>query len=168
MHSSVIRAFVKKDGFMCSEISSAIFRKREKIFESKVFGVEDEAQKISIDVSNYSLLHLVVKDGNDGTNEDHADWADAKLITNSNEVIFLSDIEPINWMQGWDDLGKDKSVGGNSLTIKGQQFKKGLGTHSYSEIIYNIPSDVKRFDCYIGLDQESQNVGSVSFEIVVL
>jgi hypothetical protein len=168
MHSTVIKAFVKKDGFKSSEISSAIFRKREKVFESKVFGVEDEAQKIKIDVSNFSLLYLVVKDGNDGTKEDHADWADAKFITINDEIIYLSDLEPISWRQGWKDLGKDKSVGGNSLTIHEQNFSKGLGTHSYSEIIYKIPADVKHFECFIGLDQESRSAGSVSFEIVVL
>ncbi|MCJ7554389.1 MAG: NPCBM/NEW2 domain-containing protein [Ignavibacteriaceae bacterium] len=167
MHSSVIKAFVKKDGFKCSEISSAIFKKREKLFESKVFGVEDEAQKIKIDVANYSLLYLVVKDGNDGTKEDHADWADAKFITN-NEVIYLSDLEPISWKQGWRELGKDKSVGGNPITIHEKKFKKGLGTHSNAEIIYKIPTNALQFECLIGLDQESRSVGSVSFEIIVL
>jgi len=168
MHSSVIKAFVKKDGFKCSEISSAIFRKREKVFESKIFSVDDEAQKIHLDVSNYSLIYLVVKDGNDGTKEDHADWADAKFITNSDETVYLSDLEPVNWRQGWRELGKDKSVSGNTLTVHGQNFKKGLGTHSYSEIIYKIPVDVHSFECFIGLDQESRSAGSVSFEIVVL
>jgi len=110
----------------------------------------------------------VVKDGNDGTKEDHADWADAKFITNSDETVYLSDLEPVNWRQGWRELGKDKSVSGNTLTVHGQNFKKGLGTHSYSEIIYKIPVDVHSFECFIGLDQESRSAGSVSFEIVVL
>ena len=116
-------------------------------------------------IKKYEMIYLVVQDGNDGTKEDHADWADAKFVTADDNVIYLSEIEPANWIQGWGDLGKDRSVGGRELNINGINFKKGLGTHSASEIIYTIPSDVKRFECFLGLDNESTEVGSVSYKV---
>jgi beta-galactosidase/beta-glucuronidase len=168
LHSTAINAIVKKDGFQSSEVASAVFRKKDKVFESKVFTVNDDAQKLKIDVSSHELLYLIVKDGDDGTKEDHADWADAKFITNNDEIIYLSDLVPVDWRQGWNKLGKDKSVAGNTLNINGQEYKKGLGTHSFGEILFKIPTNAKYFESFIGLDKESRSVGSVSFEIVLL
>jgi beta-galactosidase len=166
-HSSVIKSFAKMDGFMDSEISTAILNKEEKIFESKLFRKNDDDQKVNLEISKYNEIYLIVKDGLDGTKEDHANWADAKFITKNNDIIYLSDLTPVSWQQGWKELGKDRSVGGNSLTINNQKFSKGLGTHSLSKIIYQIPKDVDKFECFIGIDQESGEKGSVIFQIVV-
>ena len=163
--SSNIKAFATMDGYIASEVLSATIQKRELLFRSDTFRRNTPPEEIEINIKKYEMIYLVVEDGNDGTNEDHADWADAKFITADDNVIYLSEIEPANWIQGWGDLGKDRSVGGRELNINGINFKKGLGTHSVSEIIYTIPSDVKRFECSLGLDNESTEVGSVSYKV---
>ncbi|GEM_PF-1881148 len=63
-------------------------------------------------------LKLLVKDGGDDINYDHADWADAKIIRKDGSAIFLSEIEPLKSSQEWGELGFDKSVDSNTLTLK--------------------------------------------------
>jgi len=108
-------------------------------------------------------LKLVVSDAGDGTREDHADWADAKFITDNNEIIYLSDLKEINYTQGWNELGKDKSVAGRILTLNGVEYDKGLGTHANGEILYTIPAGAVRFESVIGVDDEARENGSVQF-----
>ena len=49
------------------------------LFTSAIKRGSDAGQAISVNVSGRSQLRLVVANGGDGTDSDHADWADAKL-----------------------------------------------------------------------------------------
>jgi len=164
--STTLRAIVVMNGFDDSEIAKAKFSKIEKIFEShKLTG--DVTNSISVDISKFEKLILVVKDGGDGTSKDHADWADAKFITNKDEIIYISDLEEEYYKQGWNVLGKDKSVEGTQILLSGIEYKKGLGTHSESKIVYLIPQDVVRFESVIGIDDEVGKLGSAQFILFV-
>jgi len=78
--------------------------------------------------------------------------------------VYLSDLKPVSATQGWGKLGLDKSTDGNVLTIGGEKFKKGLGTHAESAIEYEIDEEYEAFSAYVGVDQETGN-GTVSFEL---
>lgn len=74
---------------------------------------------------------------------------------------FVSDLpfykNPVN---GWGPVERDMSVGGdasgdgNSLTINGETFEKGLGVNPYSEIAYYIGGEFSTFKSAIGIDDE--------------
>jgi hypothetical protein len=51
----------------------------ELLFQSKIMKVQDEAQKVELDITGISELKLIVNDAGDGQNWDHADWAEAKV-----------------------------------------------------------------------------------------
>ena len=53
----------------------------QKLFDSGVVRGGTAARAIDIDVTGKQVLKLVVTDGGDGVSYDHADWADAKLIS---------------------------------------------------------------------------------------
>jgi nicotinamidase-related amidase len=73
--------------------------------------------------------------------------------------IYLSDLEQVNAILGfpYGDRKKpelDRSIGGNSLKIRGKKYKKGLGVHAVCELVYNIKSEYERFVAIVGIDDE--------------
>jgi len=59
-----------------------VFADGEKVFDSGIMRGKQAAKKISIPLDDVDELQLVVKDGGDGINCDHADWCDAHLTGN--------------------------------------------------------------------------------------
>ncbi len=57
-----------------------VFLDGVKVFDSGVMGALSPTQSINLDVTGKSELKLVVTDGGDGTQYDHADWAGARLL----------------------------------------------------------------------------------------
>jgi hypothetical protein len=85
---------------------------------------------------------------------------------------WLSDrtIKMISVKQDEKPLGYDKECyHGKPLKIRGRRFKKGLGCHAKSEIIYKLnPEDGwKIFTAYVGIDDNSAPVGTVEFKVYV-
>lgn len=89
------------------------------------------------------------------------------------EETYVSDL---NWKSatiGSGSIGKDKSVRQQPIRILNENgtydtYKKGLGTHSYSEITYDSTGyDV--FDSWVGLDEfvKNQSAASVIFKVYV-
>ncbi|MFD0714554.1 NPCBM/NEW2 domain-containing protein [Paenibacillus sp. GCM10027626] len=84
--------------------------------------------------------------------------------------IYLSDL---NWKDGatigWGDIEnikKDKSTDGNTLTIMGQTYQKGIGTHATSKIEYDLLPNYKKFVAIVGIDDEvKSNPDSVKADI---
>ena len=60
-------------------VTFQVFGDAASLFTSAIKRGSDAGQAISVNVSGRSQLRLVVGDGGDGTDSDHADWADAKL-----------------------------------------------------------------------------------------
>jgi len=56
-----------------------IFKDGVKVADSGVVTATAAAKRLTADVSGANELRLVVTDGGDGINNDHADWADAKV-----------------------------------------------------------------------------------------
>jgi hypothetical protein len=86
----------------------------------------------------------------------------------------LSDLQESSATNGYGPFEKDKSNGGagsndgNTLTLNGITFTKGLGVHAYSELIYDI--DGQGFGSFIatlGIDDEvnSNDCGTVIFKV---
>lgn len=66
--------------------------------------------------------------------------------------------------QGWSDPKQDRSVLNNPLRITRVEYKHGIGTHSYSEIVYNLeekPYD--RFFAKCGVDDGAN--GNLGFAV---
>jgi hypothetical protein len=61
--------------------------------------------------------------------------------------------------------GGAKTGDGNTLTINGQTFAKGLGVTAGSDIRYDLNGQYQYFCSYIGMDDEQVGKGHVSYEI---
>jgi hypothetical protein len=63
---------------------------------------------------------------------------------------------------------KDISQNNTTLSIDGEQFTKGLGSHSYFKITYNLPANIyKRFKTFVGIDDSITSSNCISHDGVV-
>ncbi|RYG43951.1 alpha-galactosidase, partial [bacterium] len=67
---------------------------------------------------------------------------------------------------GWNRPVVGRSIEGKPLTLKGQRYERGLGTHANARL--NLRLDrATAFDATVGVDDETKGRGTVEFLIVV-
>jgi alpha-galactosidase len=83
-------------------------------------------------------------------------------------AVWLDQLDLSKTTQGWGEPGKDKSVGGNELSIGGEKFARGLGTHAESTLYIALHGDAQRFFAEVGVDDEvnGNSDASVTFSVV--
>jgi len=69
-----------------------IFTDGKKIAESGIMTGGQQPTLLEASVRSAKTIELVVTDAGDGADNDHADWADARLISNSGDPIYVSDL----------------------------------------------------------------------------
>ena len=79
--------------------------------------------------------------------------------------IFLDAIEPVSVTQGFGVLQKNQSVWEKPMTIAGKAYRRGLGTHSPSKIVYALEDRFRRFQAWAGAD--GAVTPSITFEVWV-
>jgi hypothetical protein len=77
--------------------------------------------------------------------------------------VFLDALEPISCVQGWGKLQKNQSVWEKPMTIAGRRFRRGLGTHADSRIVYELGGRYRRFQSCVGADGASN--ATIIFEV---
>ncbi len=95
-------------------------------------------------------------------------------ICENPQTTYLSDLAynatPQN---GWGPIERDRSNGetgatdGNTLTINGQTYAKGLGVHAFSTAEFNLNKSYNKFLAEVGVDDEVGGNGSVQFDVYV-
>lgn len=115
---------------------------------------------LDADITGAQKLYLNVRDGGDGTAWDHADWLDPTL-SNGPKTLALSELPWQSATAGWGQATANRSVSGGPLTVAGQTYAAGIGTHANSLIEYVLPAGYTRFQTAVGLDQAGavQNTG---------
>lgn len=84
---------------------------------------------------------------------------------------YLSDMNWLESTNGWGPVEKDMSNGesgsgdGNTITIDGTTYEKGLGVHAESTIYYYTGGKFSKFVADVGLDDEVGSNGSVTFQV---
>ena len=79
--------------------------------------------------------------------------------------VYLSDIPWVSATTGWETVQLDKSIDGHQLTLNGLKYRKGIGTHANSEIVYFLAKSFTRFNSYIGVDDEVTATGTIVFSV---
>ncbi len=79
-------------------------------------------------------------------------------------TVALSSLDISLADQGWGTPKRDLSVGGSPLSVGGQKFTSGWGTHSRS-ILYVQLNGATRFKAQVGADDEEQGKGTVVFSV---
>ncbi|MER1987337.1 MAG: NPCBM/NEW2 domain-containing protein [Solibacillus sp.] len=95
-------------------------------------------------------------------------------VVNMEDYSYLSDFDWSATQNSYKAPVKDKALSGNSLKLTTAdssqvEYKKGIGAHSKSTIIYNLTDkDVAYFTSFVGVERSMYNtVGSVVFQVYV-
>jgi hypothetical protein len=79
---------------------------------------------------------------------------------------WASDMKPSYAVNGWGPIQLDKSTAGNTLTLGGNTYLKGIGAHAVSEIRYSLNQRCTRFTATVGVDDEvPAGAGDVDFQV---
>ena len=90
----------------------------------------------------------------------------AGAVSASAQTVFLTALDPGKISQGWGSPQVDKSVRGQPLSIAGQKFEHGLGTHAPMTLYVRVNGAI-RFQSMVGIDDSSGSTteGGVSFKL---
>ncbi len=82
-------------------------------------------------------------------------------------TVRLDDLDVSPTIQGWGDPHKNQSIDGHRLSIGGQSFEHGLGTHADSILYINLKNAAQTFSASVGVDDEvSKSSASVEFFVL--
>ena len=83
------------------------------------------------------------------------------------ETVWLSELDLGPVIQGWGKAQADKAVTGRPLSIGGQKFERGVGTHADSLIRVSLNGGADRFSALVGVDDNAgDDRASLSFKVV--
>lgn len=84
-------------------------------------------------------------------------------------IVYLSDLNWVSVINGWGPVELDRSNGdwpagdGQTITLNGVAYGKGLGAHADSEIVYALGGGYSSFVADVGVDDEAGTNGTVRF-----
>ena len=82
-------------------------------------------------------------------------------------TIHLENLDLSHITQDWGQAQRNKSVDGHALSVHGQRFAHGIGTHAISHFEISLDGRATMISVRCGLDDEATPRGSVVFEIWV-
>ena len=91
------------------------------------------------------------------------------------KMVYASDVEWKSSTGSYTANQKDKSIAGQTIKLfngtQVQEFKKGLGVHALSEIVYDVSGrGFDRFEAYVGAERSTATIGgntSVQYKVYV-
>lgn len=94
--------------------------------------------------------------------------ATGKTLSATATATSLSSIAWTSATAGWGTTQLNASIKGNTLTLRGQTYATGIGTHASSTITYNLAGKYTNFLSDIGVDDEVNGVGTgtVIFQVI--
>ncbi len=102
----------------------------------------------------------------------YSSWSNtASATTPTGSTTFVSDMSWVSSTNGWGPVERDKSVGGqnagdgNTITLNGVTYAKGLGAHAASTVVVNLNKQFTTFLSDIGVDDET-GAGTVVFQVL--
>lgn len=79
---------------------------------------------------------------------------------------WLTDLEPASATIGWGSMEMDRAVTGKPLTVGGRVFRRGIGTHAKSDVVYELFGLFKSFGAAVGVDDgNGSEKGTVEFVV---
>jgi len=130
--------------------------------------VQRAGKNITADITGATKLYLVVTDGGDNLNYDHADWINPTIYKANGDSLKLTTLTPVSATSGWDVVKTNKSLDNKTLTVNGKTYANGFGVNAYSTIQFNLPADYTTFKTFCGFDDEVLTAANgVSVEFMV-
>jgi len=159
-----------------------VFTDGTKVYDSGLVTRATGSRAVSVDIRGTKDVRLVVTDGGNGNLFDHADWANAKVLSAAVGTVQPAPVVPraarrvsklplTTLANGWGPVELDRSNGeaaagdGRTLKISGASFTNGLGVHAGSDVRF-ANDGASTFAATVGLDDEVGTSGSVVFQVL--
>lgn len=83
------------------------------------------------------------------------------------EVVPLSSLDLTKMSAGWGRPQADASIQGQPLSIAGQRFERGVGTHADSLLCVDLAGGTRRLTAWVGVDDEvGTSPASLEFQVL--
>ncbi|MEL0096425.1 MAG: PVC-type heme-binding CxxCH protein [Planctomycetaceae bacterium] len=124
------------------------------LFRSKLITTDtpNYSVPVKVDLKGAEQLVLVVEDGGDGFGCDWANWENP-IVRGEGWQKSLTDLQWKSASSEWGRVNVNKNADGKPLRSKGRQIKLGIGTHSNSTIVYDLPEGALTFEAVGCLDE---------------
>ncbi len=86
--------------------------------------------------------------------------------TNSEKTIWLDEFDLTEMDCGWGTPQKNKSIITADLSIGGNAFQRGVGTHATSTFLIDLNGKGKTFSAMVGVDDATNETASVDFYVI--
>ncbi|NTV83583.1 MAG: alpha-galactosidase, partial [Bacteroidales bacterium] len=80
--------------------------------------------------------------------------------------IWLHEMDISKMEAGWGTTRANLSVDSNQLTVAGQVYEKGVGTHAISKMMIDLHGSGAKFSAFVGVDDESGDKATVEFYVI--
>lgn len=128
----------------------------------------DAPVTIEANITGAKELYLVVEDGGDSFSHDWADWVEPRL-EGPKGVLKLTELKWKAASSDWGNVHVGRNAGGGELRVGGKPVSYGIGTHSNSVIVYDLPPGYEKFKAIGALDNggvdQPGSVSSVRFMV---
>jgi hypothetical protein len=94
----------------------------------------------------------------------------SRIEVKNGKLVYLSDLKPSEarqtpYLDGARPFKSDLSVSGRPLRIGGRTFRRGLGTHSKTDLTYTLDGGYGSFEAVLGIDDTVGAQGSVVYRV---
>ncbi|MDD3078001.1 MAG: NPCBM/NEW2 domain-containing protein [Paludibacter sp.] len=86
--------------------------------------------------------------------------------TSNFSQLWLNDLDVSKIETSWGFSKANKSINGNILSVGGQSYNKGIGTHAISKLLLNVNKTAVDFNALVGVDDEANNNASIEFYVL--
>lgn len=107
-------------------------------------------------------LALVVTDGGDNYDSDHADWINPVVTLEDGSKVDLTEKNYLRGTCGWGSIHRNRNLNGGQLSINGTAYDKGYAVHANSILLFDLPKGAKAFSAFAGIDNTGSDQGSKS------
>jgi len=131
--------------------------------------VEGNMLDVEANIKGVEYVTLIITDGGDGFGCDHTDLIEPRFVGPSGEKR-LTAMEWEHQQCGWQATSKNRSVGGDKLSVLGKKYDDGIGTHSPGLLLFEVPKGMETFKTRVALDDsgtKQNNPAPSSIQFIV-
>lgn len=131
---------------------------------SKVIKAKEAAVPFSADITGLDEMVLYTWGTVDGTGDDQAVWANAKLVAADGSSVWLNDLRSTFKKTGSGNLRFNENAKGQDVVMKGKTYKRTIMANANAQIVVPLDKKYTRFEAEIGLENRS-SAGTVIFRL---
>lgn len=117
-------------------------------------------------VSPVTTYYYTVVATNAAGDSPNSNVATATTLPSATAPTYLSSLDWASATVGYGAVQKDASINGNTITLRGKTYWRGIGTHAVSQIVYNLNGEYGTFQSDVGVDDETNGQGAVDFQVI--